>query len=141
MFLKVFSVILVSMIKTFFAPAMGFAAGFSFGTTFAITACGAMGGFVVSYFFCDFIMKTLIRRKKTKITAQQLKKARKIVTFKRNHPVWLFVPSLPLVSIPIMALIVRKYFKNNKPVFALSLLTVTFFALAGCFAFSPIQYL
>ena len=141
MFWKIFSVVLASVIKTFFAPAAGFAAGLSFGTTFAASALGAMAGFTLFYFFCDIILNRFYKKRKKHPTQKQLRKARKIITFKRKYPVWLFIPMLPVMSIPVMAVIVRKFFRHNKPVFALSLLTVTLFALVGCLVFSPIQYL
>ena len=141
MYWKIFSVVLASMIKTFFAPSVGFAAGMSFGTTFAATALGAMTGFTMFYFFCDIILNQFYKKRKKHPSEKQLRKARKIVTFRNKYPVWLFLPMLVVMSIPVMAVVVRKFFRHNKPVFALSLLTVTLFALVGCLVFSPIQYL
>jgi hypothetical protein len=141
MFWKILSVVLASIVKTFFAPAAGFAAGLSFGTTFAATSIGAMTGFTLFYFFCDIILNRFYKKRKKLPTAKQLRKARKIVNFKKKYPVWVFIPMLPVMSIPVMAIVVRKFFRHNKPVFALSLLTVTLFALVGCLVFSPIQYL
>ena len=141
MYWKILSVVLASMIKTFFAPSVGFAAGMSFGTTFAATALGAMAGFTMFYFFCDIILNQFYKKRKKHPSEKQLRKARKIVTFRNKYPVWLFLPMLVVMSIPVMAVVVRKFFRHNKPVFALSLLTVTLFALVGCLVFSPIQYL
>ena len=141
MFWKIFSVVLASIVKTFFAPTVGFAAGLSFSVTFAATALGAMVGFTLFYFFCDIILNRFYKKKKKHPSEKQLRKARKIVTFKKKYPVWIFLPMLPIMSIPVMAVVVRKFYRHNKPVFALSLLTVTLFALVGCLVFSPIQYL
>ena len=141
MFWKILSIVLASVIKTFFAPSIGFAAGLSFGVTFAATALGAMAGFTLFYFFCDIILNRFYKKKKSHPTEKQLRKARKIVSFKKKYPVWFFIPMLPVMSVPVMAVVVRKFFRHNKPVFALSLLTVTLFALVGCLVFSPIQYL
>ena len=141
MYWKILSVVLASVIKTFFAPSIGFAAGLSFGTTFAATALGAMAGFTLFYFFCDIVLNRFYKNKKSHPTEKQLRKARKIVTFRKKYPVWLFLPILTIMSVPVMAVVVRKFFRHNKPVFALSLLTVTLFALVGCLVFSPIQYL
>lgn len=137
---KILSVVLASLIKTFFAPAAGFAEGLSFGTTFAATTIGAIAGFFLFYYIFGEIINRLNRQRQHP-SAKRLKKARKIVTMKRKYPVWLFVPMLPVLSIPVMALVVRKFFHHKKPVFALSLVTVTLFALVGCLVFSPIQYL
>ena len=141
MYWKILSVVLASVIKTFFAPSIGFAAGLSFATTFAATALGAMSGFTLFYFFCDIILNRFYKNRKSHPTAKQLRKARKIVTFRKKYRVWLFLPILTIMSVPVMAVVVRKFYRHNKPVFALSLLTVTLFALVGCLVFSPIQYL
>ena len=141
MFLKILSVVLLSLVKTFYAPMAGFAAGLSFGITFAAAALGAMAGFTLFYFFSDFIINRYYKKKKSHPTEKQLRKARKIVTFRKKYPIWLFLLLLTIMSVPVMAVVVRKFFRHNKPVFALSLLTVTLFALVGCLVFSPIQYL
>ena len=133
--------VLLSVVKTFYAPAAGFAAGLSFGVTFAATSLGAIAGFTVFYFFCDIILNRFYKKRKSHPSEKKLKKARKIVIFKKKYPVWLFLPMLTIMSVPVMAIIVRKFFNHNKPMFALSLLTVTLFALVGCLVFSPIQYL
>ena len=138
---KIFSVVLASMIKTFFAPTVGFAAGLSFGTTFAATSIGAIVGFVFFYFLFDKISNFYYKNRKKEMTAKKIRRARKIVTMRQKYPVWLFVLLLPIMSIPIMAIIVRRFFHHNKPVFALSIFTVIMFALVGCLVFSPIQYL
>ena len=138
---KIFSVVLASMIKTFFAPTVGFAAGLSFGTTFAATAIGAIFGFVLFYLLFDKISNFYYKNRKKEMTVKKIRRARKIVNMRQKYPVWLFVLLLPIMSIPVMAVIVRRFFHHNKPVFALSLLTVTLFALVGCLVFSPIQYL
>ena len=141
MYWKIFSVVLASMIKTFFAPTVGFAAGLSFGTTFAATAIGAIVGFVFFYFLFDKISNFYYKNRKKEMTAKKIRRARKIVTMRQKYPVWLFVLLLPIMSIPVMAIIVRRFFHHNKPVFALSIFTVIMFALVGCLVFSPIQYL
>ena len=141
MYWKIFSVVLASMIKTFFAPTVGFAAGLSFGTTFAATAIGAIVGFVFFYFLFDKISNFYYKNRKKEMTAKKIKRAKRIVTMRQKYPVWLFVLLLPIMSIPVMAIIVRRFFHHNKPVFALSVFTVIMFALVGCLVFSPIQYL
>lgn len=140
MFWKILSVVLASIVKTFFAPAAGFAAGLSFGVTFAATAIGATTGFFLFYYFFGAIM-TALNKSREHPSAKNLKRAKKIVTMKHKYPIWLFVPMLPILSIPIMALVIRKFYHKNKPVFALSFVVVTLFALVGCLVFSQIQYL
>jgi hypothetical protein len=139
MFWKFFSVLIASTVKTLFAPAAGFAEGLSFSTTFIATAIGGIIGFVFFYYFFDIIANRINKNKKTQITAKKLKKARRIVTMKHKYPVWLFVFILPFTSIPVMAVIIRKFFNHDKKVFALSIVAVMIFALIGCLMFSPIQ--
>lgn len=138
---KILSVVLLSTVKTLFAPAAGFAEGLSFGTTFAATAIGGIIGFLAFYFLFDVVSNFYYKNRKKTITAKQLRKARRIVMMRQKYPIWLFVFILPFTSIPVMAVIVRRFFNHNKPVFALSLVAVTLFALVGCFICSPIQYL
>jgi len=141
MFWKIISVILASTVKTLFAPAAGFAEGLSFGVTFIATALGGVIGFLFFYFFFDEISYRLNKNRKKNISAKQFKKARRIVTMRRKYPLWLFVFVLPFTSIPVMAVVIQRFFKHDKKVFALSLVVVTLFSLLGCLMFSPIQYL
>ena len=138
---KILSVVMLSTVKTLFAPAAGFAEGLSFWTTFAATAIGGIIGFLAFYFLFDVMSNFYYKNRKKTITAKQLRKARRIVKMRQKYPIWLFVFILPFTSIPVMAVIVRRFFNHNKPVFALSLVAVTLFALVGCFICSPIQYL
>jgi len=141
MYWKIFSVVLASMIKTLFAPTIGFAAGLSFTVTFVATAIGAILGFVLFYFLFDKISNFYYKNRKKEMTVQRIKRARWVVTMRQKYPIWLFVFMLPVTSIPVMAVIVRRFFRHNKPVFALSIFVVIMFALVGCLIFSPIQYL
>lgn len=138
---KIITLVLLATVKTLFAPAAGFAAGLSFWTTLAATAVGGIIGFVAFYFLFDVMSNFYYKNRKKTITAKQIRKARKIVMMRQRYPIWLFVFILPFTSIPVMAVIVRRFFNHNKPVFALSLVAVTLFALVGCLMFSPIQYL
>ncbi|MBQ2498852.1 MAG: hypothetical protein II523_02440 [Bacteroidales bacterium] len=138
---KIITLVLLATVKTLFAPAAGFAAGLSFWTTFAATVVGGIIGFVAFYFLFDVMSNFYYKNRKKTITAKQIRKARKIVMMRQRYPIWLFVFILPFTSIPVMAVIVRRFFNHNKPVFALSLVAVTLFALVGCLMFSPIQYL
>ena len=141
MFWKFFSVLLASTVKTLFAPAIGFAANMSFAMTFIATAIGGMIGFVFFYFFFGIILNFFNKKTNKHPSAKKIRKARKIVTLKHKYPVWLFVLILPITSIPVMAVIIRRFYHHNKPVFALSLIAVTLFALVGCLIFSPLQLL
>lgn len=137
MFWKIFSVILASTVKTLFAPAMGFATGLSFGTTFVATMVGGIIGFI--FFYYSFGLGfNLINKKKSPPTEKRIKRARNIINFKKRYPVWLFVLVSPIMSIPVMAIVIRRFFNHNKGIFALSLVAVALYALIGCLIFSPI---
>lgn len=136
---KFFSVVLLATVKTLFAPAVGLAAGMSYLSTFVATAAGGALGFVVFYYFSSQIMKYLNKKAKPENRAKQLKKARKIVMMKRKYPVWLFVFILPFMSIPVMAVIVKKFYGRDKKVILLSYAATTLFALLGCVICSPVS--
>lgn len=138
---KFFSVLFASTVKTLFAPAIGFAADMSFFMTFVATAIGGIIGFLFFYYFFGAILNFFYKKKKQHPSEKNIRKARNIVNMKHKYPIWLFVLILPITSIPVMAVIIRRFYHKNKPVFALSLVAVTLFALVGCFIFSPIQYL
>lgn len=139
MFWKVFSVIIASTVKTLFAPPIGFSAGLTFIETFLATATGGIIGFLVFYYFFGSMINMFYSSKKRTFSIKRIKNARKIVVFKRKYPIWLFVLILPITSIPVMAVIIRKFFHHNSGVFALSLVAVIIFALMGCLIFSPMQ--
>lgn len=136
---KFFSVMLLATVKTLFAPTVGFAAGMSFIATFAATAAGGAIGFLVFYYFSSQIMKYLNKKVKPENCAKQLKKARKIVMLKRKYPVWLFVFILPFMSIPVMAVIVKKFYGRDKKVTLLSYVATTLFALLGCVTYPALK--
>ncbi len=138
---KFLSVLLASTVKTLLAPAIGFAASMSFGMTFIATAIGGIIGFIVFYHLFGVGLSFFNKKKKYRLTAKQVRKARNIINFKKKYPVWLFVMISPIMSTPIMAIIIRRFFNHNRGIFTLSLVAVTLFALAGCLIFSPIQYL
>ena len=141
MFWKFFSILIAATVKTFFAPAAGFAEGLSFGTTFVATALGGIIGFLFFYYFFDAILRFFNKNVKNHPSPRRMKAARHIAKMRRKYPVWLFIFVLPVTSVPVMAVLVRRYFRHDKRTFALSLLAVTLFALVGCLVFSPIQYL
>jgi len=141
MFWKIFSVFLTASVKTLFAPAAGMAEGLSFGVTLAATIAGAVFGFIFFYFFFDIILYHFYKNRTKRLTKKQIRRARKIILFQRKYPVWLFVLVLPITSIPVMAVIIRKFYHNNKPIILFSLVSVALYALIGCLIFSPMQNL
>lgn len=136
---KFIIIVLLATFKTLFAPSIGFAVGMPFMVTWLATAIGAILGFVVFYTFFAQIMAFLNKRRKSGNRLKQLKTARRIVTWKRKYPVWIFIFLLPFTSIPVMACIVRKFYNRDKAAFALSLVAAALFALLGCVLCSPIQ--
>lgn len=133
------TIVLLATFKTLFAPSLGFAVGMPFMVTWLATSIGAVLGFVVFYVFFAQIMAFINKRRKPGNRQKQLKTARKIVTWKRKYPIWIFVFILPFTSIPVMACIVKKFYNRDKVVFALSIVASVLFALLGCVICSPIQ--
>ncbi|MCQ2319148.1 MAG: hypothetical protein MJZ90_09555 [Bacteroidales bacterium] len=136
---KFFSVMLFATVKTLFAPSLGFAEGMPFLTTFTATAIGGVLGFMVFYFFSSQIMNYLNKKRKEGNRAKQLKKARKIVMMKRKYPMWLFIFILPFLSIPVMAVVVRKFYGRDKKITMLSCLATILFALLGCVTYPALK--
>ena len=58
---------------------------------------------------------------------------------KRKYPVWLFVFILPFMSIPVMAVIVKKFYGRDKKVTLLSYVATTLFALLGCVTYPVLK--
>ena len=95
--------------------------------------------FVVFYFFIDRIIALLKRKDEiVALTQKKIRKARQIISWKRKYPIGLFIFILPLLSIPVMAFIIKRFYNHNKKVFSLSFVSVTVFSLLGCILFSPI---
>lgn len=136
---KFFSVMLFATVKTLFAPSLGFAEGMPFLMTFTATAIGGVLGFMVFYFFSSQIMNYLNKRRKEDNRAKQLKKARKIVMMKRKYPMWLFIFILPFLSIPVMAVVVRKFYGRDRKVNVLSYCATILFALLGCVTYPALK--
>ncbi len=130
---------LFATVKTLFAPSLGFAEGMPFLTTFTATAIGGVLGFMVFYFFSSQIMNYLNKKRKEGNRAKQLKKARKIVMMKRKYPMWLFIFILPFLSIPVMAVVVRKFYGRDKKITMLSCLATILFALLGCVTYPALK--
>lgn len=141
MFWKIFSVFLTASVKTLFAPAAGMAEGLSFNVTLAATIAGAIVGFIFFYFFFDIIFRQFYKNRKKRLSKKLIRRARKIILFQRKYPVWLFVLILPITSVPVMAVIIRKFYHHNKAVFVFSLVSVALYALIGCLIFFPVQKL
>lgn len=136
---KFFSVMLFATVKTLFAPSLGFAEGMPFLTTFTATAIGGVLGFMVFYFFSSQIMNYLNKKRKEGNRAKQLKKARKIVMMKRKYPMWLFIFILPFLSIPVMAVVVRKFYGRDEKIIMLSYCATILFALLGCVSYPVLK--
>lgn len=136
---KFFSVMLLATVKTLFAPSLGFAEGMPFFTTLTATAIGGVLGFMVFYFFSSQIMAYLNKKINTEKHPKKLEKARKIVMMKRKYPMWLFIFILPFLSIPVMAVIVRKFYGRDKKITMLSCLATILFALLGCVTYPALK--
>ncbi|MCQ2315646.1 MAG: hypothetical protein MJZ85_03015 [Bacteroidales bacterium] len=136
---KFFSVMLLATVKTLFAPSLGFAEGMPFFMTFAATAIGGVAGFMVFYLFSSRIMVYLNKKRNMENRTKQLGKARKIIMMKKKYPMWLFIFILPFLSIPVMALVVRKFYGRDKKIIMLSYCATILFALLGCVSYPVLK--
>jgi len=121
--LKLISVGLLSAIKFFLAIPYSYAIGLSYYETLISTCTGGIIGFYFFYYLSGVILNFLVRKgilkrpgKKRKANKKIFSKKNKlIVKTKLSYGLIGLVILTPIIlSIPIGAFILRKYYKNNK---------------------------
>jgi len=121
--LKLISVGLLSAIKFFLAIPYSYAIGLSYYETLISTCTGGIIGFYFFYYLSGVILNFLVKKgilkrpgKKRKANKKIFSKKNKlIVKTKLSYGLIGLVILTPIIlSIPIGAFILRKYYKNNK---------------------------
>lgn len=121
--LKLISVGILSAVKFFLAIPYSYAIGLSYWETLISTSIGGILGFYFFYYLSGVILDFLVKkgilkrpRKKKKPNKKVFSKKNKlIVKTKLSYGLVGLVILTPLIlSIPIGAFILRKYYKNNK---------------------------
>jgi len=121
--LKLISVVLLSAIKFFLAIPYSYAIGLSYYEALISTCTGGILGFYFFYYLSGVILNFLVKKgvlKRPKKKRKQNKKIfskknKLIVKTKLSYGLIGLVILTPIIlSIPIGAFILRKYYKNNK---------------------------
>ncbi len=130
---RFFVIMLTATVKTLLTPPVAFAANMGFWETFAAVTLGGIISFCVFFFCTDIVMRLTSRKVKNHV-----KRARRIITMKRKYRLGVFLFLLPFTSVPVMAVIVRKFYAHSKPIFFASLGIITFWCMVFCLASSPL---
>jgi len=115
--ISVFLFLLLAGTKLLLAPASMLAAGFGLIKTMVVTYCGALFGAIIFYYFGVAIFNwwdNLFKTKSTKFIFS--KRARAMVAVKIRYGIMGLALLAPIISVPISALIVAKFFPGKHKV-------------------------
>lgn len=115
---------LLSATKCLIAPGAILAAGYSSLETILVASTGSVFGCIVFFKFGGWLFKKIEKLFPSKKKKRAFsKKNRMIIKFKNSFGVVGMALLIPVISIPVSALISAKYFRNDKkavPAFAVS---------------------
>ncbi len=148
-YLKITQVFFLSMIKYFYAPLYGAAIGLAFWQIFFSLIAGGILAFTVYYYFTDLVVlyskhlspvivkiipanwhrAWLKRKARKRIRRKNRKKftrrAKFMVKLRRSYGMWGIILLTPvLLSLPIGAFLLRKYYRENRFSFPLMLISI-----------------
>ncbi len=134
--LEIFGLILFTSVKFLFAPSTTYALGYSFWETILISITGGWFGVVVFYYAGGWVFDWWSKFSKSG-SKKFSKKNRFIVWFKNDFGLLGITLILGIGSVPIVALLAAKYFRNNpKTIYLLLLSTIVWsFILTGVSVF------
>ncbi|MPM10453.1 hypothetical protein SDC9_56785 [bioreactor metagenome] len=126
-------VIAISSIKFLFAGPAAVASGFNYWETSVSLAVGGIIGFFVFYFFSAEIIlvytRIFFRRKRKPKSGWMKRYRRRLVLVRFGIPVLLIIgPSI--LSIPLTAFIVRRWFRKTKYIIVYFCTSIIFWAFA-----------
>lgn len=146
--MKIFWIIVVaflSMFKFLATPPIAYLAMLSFWETVISVNLGGVGGFVLFYFLVDFylqkkdngnsIIKTLFS---VNDSTKKIKRARKILNFKKKLSPIPFMFFSPILSVPVAAYLARKFFRRSSWAFLGFVIAMLVWGFGACLLFSPI---
>ncbi len=147
--LKITQVFFLAMIKYFYAPLYGVAIGMGFWENFFALIAGGTLAFTIYYYFAElviaysrylnpYVVKIFPVRwqqaaKKRKVRRREKRKNRKkftwinkfMVKLRRGYGMWGIILLTPvLLSLPIGAFLLRKYYRENKFSFPLMISSI-----------------
>lgn len=130
-------VVLFATIKTMFSPPVAYGLGMNYFQCFAAVSTGGILGFVVFFAVWNYLIKLFNRVANGRNKTKRFHRARRIVTMKQKYKLWVFLFLLPLLSVPVMAYAVRKFYGHNTTVFISSLLIIVVWAAGESLMFAP----
>lgn len=139
--IRYISIVILATFKTLVTPPVAFAADLSFVETMICVTVGGIIGFVLPFLFIDFIFRKINGTASAGKLAKRIGRLRKIIMMRQRYPVWIFIMLLPLMSVPVMAYVVRKLFGSDKKTFLYSLAVVVVWSIGMCIVSSPIMML
>ncbi|PCJ81144.1 MAG: hypothetical protein COA57_14505 [Flavobacteriales bacterium] len=128
--LEVLGWIFLSIVKFVFTPSAMTAAGYSFGETFLITSFGASIGVVLFYYMGEMIFQWLDAKRHSKKRRTFTRVNRLIVRMKMRFGIFGLAVTIGVVSVPIGALLVARYFNNSSRAVPALILAVVTWTLA-----------
>ena len=155
-YFKALQVFLLAMIKYFYAPIYGVAIGLGFWWNYFALMSGGLIGFYIYYYFSRRIINMFrwigqnFRKLKSKNISTNVnpslkkshpskiifKRNRWIVKLKHHYGMWGIVILTPvLLSLPIGAFLLRKYYSNNKKALPLMFLSIIVEGFVLCLAY------
>ncbi|MGB5990183.1 MAG: hypothetical protein WBG43_10630 [Marinifilaceae bacterium] len=137
--LKFITVVLFSAIKFFVALPYSYAIGMSFWQAIITTCMGGLGGFFFFYYISGFLINFLIKRgllkKKKRKRGKKIFSRKNKIIVKTRHTYGLIgiILLTPIIlSLPVGAFLLRKYYKTNKwatPLMCISIILCSFITL------------
>lgn len=132
---KIISIFLLTMLKVFFGPTLGYAAGFHIVTTILITIGGMMASVVLFTFFGTWLREKILHRFQKKDQKKFTPKKRKLVTLWKKYGLVGVAVLTPLLLTPIGGTIVAVSFGSPKQKILLYMLvSATIFAVGMTYA-------
>jgi hypothetical protein len=138
--LQYLTIALLASVRLLMTPPVSFLAGFSLPETLITVNTGGIIGFLIFYFFSDWITwknPNLQARRPGK----RFSRLRRILKYRNCVGPWPFILTSPFLSVPVCAFIIRKLYRRSLKVFLFSLLTILFWGTLSCLLFSPVSLL
>lgn len=158
-YFKALQVFLLAMIKYFYAPIYGIAIGLGFWWNYFALVAGGVIGFYLYYYFSrrliniirligQYFKKLKSENINTKANASVKKSHPSKIIFKRNrwivklkhhYGMWGIIILTPvLLSLPIGAFLLRKYYYNNKKALPLMFMSIIVEGFILCLLYSEL---
>ncbi len=159
-FLKLINVFLLATVKYFYTPLYALVIGLSFFESLLAMVSGGVFGFLVFYYFSGFMISSfqritasshlnprfrlrkkyyrwvLKRKEKRKSRKKFTRRNKMIIKTRSVYGMWGIILLTPiLLSIPLGAFLLRKYYHSNKAALPIMLVTIVVEGVILCFVY------